>query len=138
MTQPFDQLNGLTLAYIGDAVYELHIRHYLIKQGNVRPNELHQAAVKFVSGKSQAQIIYYLLDKNYFTEKEHRMIRRGRNAKTNSVPKNIRVQDYRHSTGFEALIGYHYLYDNKQRLDEIITQAIQYIERNERDDKGNY
>lgn len=132
-TRTFDQLNGLTLAYIGDSVYELHIRHYLVKRGIVRPNELHQRAVKFVSGKSQAQIIYHLLEKEFFSEKEKQMIRRGRNAKTTSVPKNIRIRDYRHSTGFEALIGYHYLKNNTERLDEIFTQAIQYIERNEKD-----
>src|SRR5690625_1273462 len=100
MGRSFAQLNGLTLAYIGDAVYELHVRNHLIQQGQVQPNILHQAAVKFVSGKAQAAVVYHLLEDNYLTEAERKIVRRGRNAKSASIPKNISGRDYRHSTGF--------------------------------------
>jgi len=128
------RLNGLTLAYVGDAVYELHIRHYLIKQGIVKPNNLHTAAVKFVAGKAQARIIYYFLDNDLLTEDEKRIVYRGRNAKSASIPKNISVRDYRHSTGFEALLGYLYLLDENSRLLELLNMAVEFIERNDLDD----
>lgn len=134
MAGTIGRLNGLTLAYAGDAVYELHIRHYLIKQGIIKPNNLHTAAVKFVAGKAQAQIIYYLLDNNLLTDDEKRIVYRGRNAKSASVPKNISVRDYRHSTGFEALLGYLYLLDEDSRLSELLTMAVEFIERNDSDD----
>src|SRR5699024_9570098 len=102
------QMKSLALAYVGDAVYELHVRDHLIQSGQVKPNELHQSAVTFVSGKSQANIVWHWLDTDYLTAEEERVVARGRNAKSGSIPKNISVQAYRYSTGFEALIGYHY------------------------------
>jgi len=121
------QLNGLTLAYIGDAVYELAVRDYLIKKGQVKPNELHQQAVTFVSAKAQASIIHNWLINKRLTDEEEAIVRRGRNAKSGSTPKNMTIQDYRYATGFESLIGYLYLHDDKQRLDELLTQAIEHI-----------
>lgn len=125
--QDVKQLKSLALAYMGDAVYELHVRHYLIRLGNVKPNELHQQAVTFVSGKAQARVILHWLDTHFLTGEEEAVVRRGRNAKSNSVPKNLDVQTYRHSTGFEALIGYHYLLKNEERLNELLDQAIAFL-----------
>src|SRR5690625_3647821 len=112
------QMKSLALAYLGDAVYELHVREFLIFTGQVHPNQLHQEAIKFVSGKAQAQVILHWLKTDFLTDEEKSVVKRGRNAKSSSVPKNIDVQTYRYSTGFEALIGYHYLLKNEERLNE--------------------
>ena len=122
------QMKSLTLAYIGDAVYELHIRNYLVHSGKVKPNDLHQRAVAFVSGRSQAKIIHHWLEEKFLTEEEEAIFRRGRNAKSLSVPKNLDVVSYRNSTGFEALIGYHHLSGNQARLAEVLEAAVTYIE----------
>lgn len=129
MTLDVKQLKSLTLAYLGDAVYELHVRKHLIHTGQVQPHELHQKAVKFVSAKAQAAIIHYLLDSKKLTTEEEAVVRRGRNAKSPSVPKHTSVQEYRYSTGFEALIGYHYLLKNDTRLNELLDASIQFIQK---------
>jgi ribonuclease III family protein len=122
------QLNSLALAYIGDAVYEIHVRHHILGKGTVRPNQLHRTATQFVSAKSQAKVIHHLLAEECLTEEELAVVRRGRNAKSGSVPKNTDVVTYRYSTGFEALIGYLDLLERKERLEEIITKSIQFVE----------
>lgn len=129
MSLDVKQLKSLALAYMGDAVYELYVRNYLVQSGQVKPNELHQKAITFVAGKAQAAIILSWLDTNYLTDEEIAVYRRGRNAKSNSVPKNTDVQTYRQSTGFEALIGYHYLLKNEDRLNELLRDALEFIER---------
>jgi|SRR5690625_477339 len=121
------QINSLALAYIGDAVYELHVRDFLIRTGRVKPNQLHQQAIKFVSGKSQALVVLYWLETNCLTDEEMTVVKRGRNSKSGSIPKNIDVQTYRYSTGFEALIGYHYLLNNGKRLKELLTLATEFV-----------
>lgn len=128
------QLNALTLAYIGDAVFELYVRRHLIYSGYIKPNALHQKSIAFVSGQAQAKIVYHWLETNFLTEEEERIIARGRNAKSASTPKNISIQAYRHSTGFEALIGFHYLQEQTERLKELIQSAVQIIEGDETDD----
>lgn len=125
------QMKSLALAYMGDAVYELHVRNFLVKTGQVKPNQLHQQAITFVSGKAQASVILHWLEIDYLTDEEKSIVKRGRNAKSSSVPKNIDVQTYRYSTGFEALIGYHYLLNHHKRLTELLTNAIELLmERN--------
>lgn len=123
------QMKSLALAYMGDAIYEVHVREYLLKKGQVKPNQLHQAAVTFVSGKSQAAVILHWISmEGFLSEEELKVTTRGRNAKSGSVPKNISIQTYRYSTAFEALIGYHYLLENKERLMELVNEAINYVE----------
>lgn len=132
MTLDVKQMKSLALAYMGDAVYELHIRTHLLQSGHVKPDNLHRQAVTFVSAKSQATVIMYWLEESYLTDEEVGVVRRGRNAKSGSVPKNTSIQIYRHSTGFEALIGYHYLLDNQERLTELLVSAVRFVEeRNE-------
>lgn len=118
------QLNGLALAYMGDAVYEVYIRHHLLSTGNVKPNKLHQLSKSFVSAKSQAAQLEALIEKDFFSEEEIAVIKRGRNAKSGTVPKNTDVQTYRHSTAFEALIGYLYLQGDIKRINEIIREIL--------------
>lgn len=125
------QLKSLALAYMGDAVYETQIRQYLLEKGNVRVHELHQLAVQYVKAYAQAKVVQSWLDAGVLTEGEEAIVRRGRNAKSGSVPKNTSVQAYRHSTAFEALLGYLYLDGQTERLDELIQQAITIIEKGE-------
>lgn len=122
-------LNSLALAYMGDAIYETRVRHHLLLKGNVRPNQLHRESTKFVSAKAQAYIIHEMLNGNEFDEKEEAVVKRGRNAKSGSTPKNTDVQTYRYSTAFEAILGYHYLSGNKDRLDNLMEMAIHLIEK---------
>lgn len=125
-----NELNSVALAYVGDAVFELHVRHYLIRSGQVNPHKIHGRAVQFVSAKAQAKIIKDWLHRGILTEEEQGVVRRGRNAKTSTVPKNTTVQAYRYATGFEALLGYLYLQHLVERLNELMDEAIDYIERN--------
>ncbi|KKE78595.1 Mini-ribonuclease 3 [Oceanobacillus caeni] len=122
------QMKSLSLAYMGDAVYEVYIREYLLNKGQIKPNELHQSAVSFVSGRAQAEVILEWLEQGILSEEEERIVARGRNAKSGSTPKNISIQTYRYSTAFEALIGYHYLAKNGERLEELLKRAVQVIE----------
>lgn len=122
-------MKSLALAYMGDAIYEVYIREHLLKRGEVKPNQLHQHAIKFVSAKAQSSIVRAWLEVDYLTEEEIRVVYRGRNAKSGSKPKNTSVQIYRYSTAFEALIGYHYLMENKIRLDELLSESVKHIEQ---------
>ncbi|MED4967569.1 Mini-ribonuclease 3 [Heyndrickxia coagulans] len=122
------QLNSLALAYMGDAVYEEYIRHHVLLQGKTKPNRLHREAIRFVSAKAQAQVLKQMMNEDLLTEEETAVVRRGRNAKSSTVPKNTDVQTYRHSTAFEALIGYHYLSGSRERMEALIEKAIGIVE----------
>lgn len=126
--QDVKQMKSLGLAYMGDAIYEIYIREHLIMSGLQRLNDLHQAAIRFVSAKAQARVIRDWLAKDMLDEEEQAIVRRGRNAKAGSVPKNTDVQTYNYSSGFEALLGYHYLTNQHERLEQLIKEAIDFIE----------
>lgn len=123
------QLNALALAYMGDAVLEQKVREHLLRIGRVKPNTLHREATKYVSAKAQSMIVYRLIEENYLTEDELAVFKRGRNAKSGSVPKNTDVQTYRNSSGFEAVLGSLYLLGELDRVYEIIDYAITIIEQ---------
>ena len=95
-------MSPLTWAYIGDAVYELYIRQHLVKTTNLKPNKLHREATKFVRASAQAEILEKL--KEYLTEEEQEIVRRGRNTQNHHLPKNADPADYMYSTAFEGLI----------------------------------
>ena len=122
------QLNALALAYMGDAVYEQAVREHLLRSGRVRPNILHKEATQYVSAKSQATILKEMLASGFLTEEEEAIMRRGRNAKSGSVPKNTNVGTYKSSSGFEAVIGYLHLLGRTERTNEFIDESIRYIE----------
>lgn len=124
-------LNGLALAYIGDAVYELAIRSYLLKTGETKPQHLHRLATKYVSARAQAVIVKHFLEEELLTEEELTYFKRGRNSKINTKAKNTDIHRYLQSTGFEALIGYLYLTEQEQRLEELIQKSIEYIDLEE-------
>jgi len=117
------ELPALALAYIGDAVYELAVRSHLVNSGISRVNRLHDEAVKFVQAKAQARLLREL--EGILTQEETAVIRRGRNAKSPHTPRSAGVIDYRQSTAFECLIGYLYLKGDKDRLDEILSLALE-------------
>nr|WP_318540000.1 Mini-ribonuclease 3 [Terribacillus saccharophilus] len=122
------QMKSLALAYMGDAVYEIYVRRHLLQKGEVKPNQSHHAAVTFVSAKSQAKVVRDWLEQDMLSEEEQAVFRRGRNAKSGTVPKNTDVQTYKYSTGFEALIGYHYLLEDTDRLETLIQATIKHVE----------
>jgi ribonuclease III family protein len=122
------QLNSLALAYMGDAIYETYVRRHLIQSGKVKPNQLHRMGTKFVSAKAQCAILFQMLNEKRLTEEEMAVVMRGRNAKSATVPKNTDVQTYRYSTAFEALMGYLYLLEQKERLEELIELSFSYVE----------
>lgn len=117
-------MNPLTLAYIGDAVFEVYVRKYLIASGLVKVNELQKASVRFVNKFAQAHFIVYCHDKDFLTEEEISLYKRGRNVKQRRMKDPI---VHRQSTGFEAIIGHHYLLGNIQRLEEIFEYYKVYI-----------
>ena len=117
-------INVITLAYIGDAVYEVYIREHLIKNGIAKVEELQKEAVKYVSAKSQAKILTYLMNNNLLTACELDVVMRGRNYKRTSHPKNTDIITYKLSSGFEAMIGYLYLNNYKERIDLIMSYIL--------------
>lgn len=115
-------MNPIVLAYIGDAVYEVAIRQYLISQPNHRPNHLHRQATQYVSAKAQHK--YLALWMPHLTEEEQEIVRQGRNAKSGSIPKNADVTEYRNATAFECLIGFLYYRKEFERMQQLIALAI--------------
>lgn len=117
-------INVITLAYIGDAVYEVYVREYLIRNGIAKVEELQKEAVKYVSAKSQCKILNYLIDNNILTDMELEIVKRGRNYKRTSHPKNTDIITYKMSSGFEAMIGYLYLNNDRERLTVIMDYIL--------------
>ena len=113
-------INIITLAYLGDSIYEVYIRESLLKNGLCRVDDMQKEAVNYVSARSQAKILDELLNNNYLTEEEIEIVKRGRNYKRSTHPKNTDIITYKLSTGFESLIGYLYLSNQKERLKEIL------------------
>lgn len=117
-------LNPLQLALIGDAVYEVFIRNYiLIENRGLSAHKIHIKAIEYVKAHAQSQIIKAL--EPMLTEEEEYIYKRGRNAKSGTVPKNADVVEYRTATGFEALVGYLYLSNQKERLSTILIKALE-------------
>lgn len=118
-------MNSLTLAYVGDAIYEVYIRQYLTTVKKiVKVKELQKEAVKYVSARGQAKILKEWIDNNLLTEEEMEVMMRARNHKTISHPKNTDIITYKYATGFEAVFGYLYLEGNQNRLEELIEKII--------------
>lgn len=118
-------INGVALAYIGDAYYELSIRKYLLSLGITKVNELHKTAIKFTAGSVQANLMDQFIEQGLLTETEISYFKKGRNA-SGPGRKNIDMATYHKSTGFEAMMGYLYLTD-LNRCDELIHLAIQIL-----------
>lgn len=115
------EMNSLVLAYLGDTVYENYIRRYLIGLGISNVNELQKKSIQYVSAKNQAAFLRELIEKHFLTEEELTIIKRARNYKTGSHPKNCDIVTYKYATGLEALIGYLKLEEKEERIKEIMT-----------------
>ena len=112
----------LTLAYIGDAAYELGLRSLVVEQGNAPVNKLHKRSSRLVKAKAQAEAAVKLLDG--FTEEEMAVYKRGRNARSHTMAKNAEMTDYRMATGFEAVMGYLHLKQDYERMVTLIHLGI--------------
>lgn len=112
---------NLTLAYMGDVVYELFIREKLVRSGKAKVNDLHKTAIRYVRAEAQAEVLRAL--ESSFDPDEQAVVRRGRNAKSGRPPKNADLMDYRLATAFEALLGYLYLSGRTERLQEVLEMA---------------
>ncbi len=115
----------LTLAYIGDAIFDVIIRSILVNKGNTAVNKLHVRASKVVKAPTQAAIVAAVMDE--LSEEEADIYRRGRNSKPHTKAKNATTMDYLEATGFEAVMGYLYLTDNMDRACEIVKMGIERI-----------
>ena len=113
-------MNSLVLAYLGDSIYEIYIREYLIDKGICKVQELQKESVKYVSAVSQSKFLKEMMDNNFFNEEELSIIITARIHKNNHKPKNCDIITYKYATGFEALIGYLYLENKINRIEEII------------------
>lgn len=112
----------LALAYIGDSVFDIYVRTKVVKEGNTSVNNLHKKCVKYVSAKAQNQMVLKIMEE--FSEEEKNVFRRGKNTKMHTVAKNATLSEYRNATGFEAVLGWLYLQDKTERLEEIIKKAM--------------
>lgn len=121
-------LNPLTLAYMGDAVLDQHVRTYIVLKLKSKPNRLHQLSKTYVSAKSQAQTLETLMTMEWFTEEELDIVRRGRNAKSYTKAKNTDIQTYKKSTALEAIIGYLYLDNHNERLEQLLTTIVNIVD----------
>ena len=114
------EINVLVLAYLGDTIYENYVRKYLIGKGIGNVNDLQKESVNYVSAKSQAKYLQEMMDKNFLNDNEITVVKRARNYKTTSHPKNCDIVTYKYATGLESLIGYLDLEGKRDRIDEIM------------------
>ncbi|BCU53199.1 mini-ribonuclease III [Staphylococcus auricularis] len=120
-------LNPLTLAYMGDAVLDQHVREYIVLKLQSKPHRLHEVAKRYVSAKSQSQTLDLLMSEDWFTDEEIDIVRRGRNAKSYTKAKNTDIQTYRKSSGLEAILGFLYLDHRRDRLAELLDAIIEIV-----------
>lgn len=120
------QYSPLALAFIGDSIYDLIIRTKVVSKANAPVNKLHGQCRAFVKASAQAKIAHMIMEE--LTPDEQAVFKRGRNAKSASVPKNANLMDYKNATGLEALIGFLYLQGNLDRIIEIMHKGIQGLE----------
>ena len=120
-----NEINIISLAYLGDAVYELKVRDYLISTGISKVNKLQKEAMNFVTAKNQAKYINYFIDNNLLTDEEIDYAKRGRNVSVYSHPKNTDIVTYKWATGFESLFGFLYLNHNNERINELFNIILE-------------
>ena len=124
-----NSINTTTLAFLGDAIYEVYVRKHVMESGEHRADKLHRMAVRYVRADAQASIIKYMFDD--LTESEQKLVKRARNHKSATKPKNVSPVTYKWATSHEALIGYLYLADDLDRLEEILLRSVNFIDKME-------
>lgn len=121
-------INALALAYLGDAIFEVCVREYLIVEKEItKPDLLAKEATKYVSAKAHAAFMHEALENNWLSEEEIRIYKRGRNAKDRRSLKHTTVMEHKKSSGFEALIGHLYLIGRQDRIDEIFALFKEFV-----------
>ena len=123
------KLNTSTLAYLGDAVYSLAIREMLVERNPANVKSINRKSVGYVSASGQARAARDMLANGFLTEDEEALLKRARNHRTTSMPKNADAREYKLATGFEALLGYLHLSEMQDRCNEVIEEAIRIIDR---------
>lgn len=118
-----ENINVLALAYLGDSIYEVFIREYLLEKGIVKVNDLQKEAISYVSAKKQSEYLMNMIEANFFLDSEIDIIKRARNHKSHAS-KSTDIRTYKNSTGLEALIGYLYLTKNEKRIEEIMKYIV--------------
>ena len=118
-------MNPLTLAYLGDSIYEVYIRKYLISKNIVYVKDLQEESIKYVSAKAQAEFLKKLVDQEFLTEEELAVMKRARNYKSTHHPKHCDIVTYKYSTAFEAVIGYLEVENKRERIEEIINFILE-------------
>lgn len=116
--------NSLALAYLGDAIYEVYIRKYLLDKGICKVNDLQKESVKYVSAKAQSDFLEKRFNDEFLTDEEILVVKRARNHKSHGSPKNTDIVTYKRATGLEALIGYLEINDDKKRILEIMNYIV--------------
>lgn len=120
-----NNINILSLAYLGDSVYELKIRTYLVNTGIYKVNKLQSKALDYVTAKKQCEFINKMIDNNILSEDEITIVKRGRNAKVYSHPKSTDIVTYKWATSLECLFGYLYLLKKEERIEELIKYILE-------------
>lgn len=120
--QDLRTVNTTALAYMGDAVYEQAVREHILKRGSYNVNALHNLATRYVKASAQAKIIKSIFDE--LSEEEQALVKRARNRKYHTKAKNADPVTYKWATAFEALVGYLYLAEDQERLEQIIDRAL--------------
>ena len=115
--------NVLALAYLGDSIYEVYVRKYLLDKNIEKVNDLQKEATNYVSARSQGKFLLDMMENNFFKDDELEIIKRGRNHKSRN-PRHVDVTTYHNATGLETLIGYLYLEGNNKRIDEIMEYIL--------------
>lgn len=118
------EINSLVLAYLGDTVYENYVRLFLINKGINHVKTLQEESLKYVTAKNQAKILHDLINENILNDDELTIVKRARNTKVNSHPKNTDIITYKEATSFEALIGYLKLQNNIERIEELMRKIL--------------
>ena len=123
--EPFKKntYSPIVLAYMGDSIYDLIIRSMVVNKGAKAVGKIHKEVSSYVNAKAQADIYYKI--EPILTEEERAVFRRGRNAKSNSTPKNADLKTYKHATGFEAILGYLYMSGNLDRIMELVALGLE-------------
>lgn len=122
-------LNPIAIAFIGDAVFELHVRSRVLGIKGLSPRRLAAESSKYARASGQFNALMAMYEAGFFTNEEWEVVLRGRNQKPKTVPKNASVSHYRYATGFEALIGTLYLMGDNQRIEEIMQEVFYFHER---------
>lgn len=129
--------NTTALAYLGDAVYEVFIREYVLKDGGVHVDRLNKKAIQFVRADSQAAIVREMIENGFLTDEEEHLVKRGRNHTNTSRPRGSSPMQYKWATGFEALIGYLYQAGRRDRLEEVVSRAVEIGGRQQKERRGS-